>query len=40
MDHRPLWARGNTWTVEDTKGVFWLAVAAVAAGALVCMFFA
>lgn len=39
MDHRPLWARGQTWTLEDTKALGWLAVAAIAALFLVWMIF-
>lgn len=37
MDHRPLWARGQSWTLEDTKALGWLAIAAVAALAYGCM---
>lgn len=39
MDHRPLWAHGNSWTFEDTKGILWLAVAAGAAIFLVWSIF-
>ncbi len=39
MDHRPLWRRGQAWTVEDTKAAGWLVVAAVAALVLVWSIF-
>lgn len=39
MDHRPLWARGQTWTLEDTKAFGWLGAAAIAAIFLVWMYF-
>jgi|HubBroStandDraft_6_1064221.scaffolds.fasta_scaffold49529_3 hypothetical protein len=39
MDHRPLWARGQSWTVEETKALGWLAGAAVGVLFLVWMFF-
>jgi hypothetical protein len=39
MDHRPLWARGQSWTVEETKALGWLGFAAVCALLLVWMIF-